>query len=80
MNDSYRPPRNALLPSSQVNDGLRGIETYEAPEATVIGGVEALTAGFDTSTTDGSDSDERLKEQIEPVDEALPRLRSIGTC
>jgi hypothetical protein len=68
-----------LEPVGSALERLRGIETYEAPGATAIGGVEELTAGFDSSTTDASDSDERLKERIEPVESALARLRSIGT-
>src|SRR5687768_6906003 len=32
LNDSYRPPRKALLPSSQVNEGLRGMATYGGSE------------------------------------------------
>ena len=71
--------KEQIEPVGSSLERLRGLETYEAPAATAIGGVDELTAGFDTSSTDASDSDERLKERIEPVESALARLRSIGT-
>ena len=57
-------------------------EEYKAPAIVRLGSVDELTRGdIDSSvnTTTGFDSDRILKQEIEPLENALVRLRSVQT-
>ncbi len=55
---------------------------YEAPAIVSLGSVDELTRGVpdgNSVTTTGIDSDRMLKQEIEPLEDALARLRSVRT-